>query len=99
MTGTSVIYSNIIEISRMDNHGLLVEWTGTPTGVFQVKVSVLGDTFSALTFSPALAQPSGAAGFYTVSLTQLPYKYLELVYTNATGSGLLTVSDQLKDLN
>jgi hypothetical protein len=99
MTGTSTIYSQILDISRMDNMGLEVAWTGTPAGVFQVMVSNSGINFFALTFNPVLAQPSGSAGGYAVDLNQLPFKYIMLQYTNATGTGVLNVYGQEKDLN
>lgn len=99
MTGTNTIYSNIIELSRMDNEGFTVSWTGTPTGMLTVLVSVDGLTWPSLTFSPALAQPSGVDGFYGIEITQFKYKYLMFQYVNASGSGLLTVVAQSRDLN
>lgn len=99
MSSTNTIYSQIIDISRMDNSGLEVTWTGTPTGTFQVMVSNSGINFYALTFNPSLAQPAGSAGGYAVNLNQVPFKYLMLQYTNVSGSGVLTVYGQMKDLN
>jgi hypothetical protein len=99
MSGTNTIYSQIIDISRIDNEGLEVTWTGTPTGTFSIMVSNSGINFYALTFNPALAQPAGAGGGYAVNLTQLPFKYVMLQYTNSSGSGVLTVYGQHKDLN
>lgn len=83
----------------MDNQGLEVTWAGTPTGTFQVLVSNSGINFYALTFNPALAQPSGSASGYAVNLNQLPFKYMMLQYTNSSGSGTLTAYGQQKDLN
>lgn len=83
----------------MDNQGLEVTWTGTPTGTFSVQVSNSGINFYALTFNPALAQPAGSAGGYAVNLNQLPFKYMMLKYVNASGTGVLTVYGQQKDLN
>jgi|SRR5665213_1229874 len=99
MASTNVIYSQILDISKMDNQGLEVTWTGTPTGTFQVVVSNSGISFYALTFTPALSQPAGSAGGYAVNLNQLPFKYMMLKYTNASGSGSLTAYGQNKDLN
>ena len=99
MASTNVIYTNILEKSRMDNVGLEVTWTGTPTGTLQVKVSNSGINFYALTFNPILAQPSGSAGGMAIDLNQLPFKYYMLVYTNASGSGNITVYGQNGDLN
>lgn len=99
MTGTSTIYSNIIEQSRMDNIGLEVTWTGTPTGTFSVLVSNSGINFYPLTFNPVLGQPAGSASGYAVNLNQIPFKYVMLQYVNASGTGTLTVYGQNKDLN
>jgi hypothetical protein len=99
MSGTNAIFSQILELSKMDNTGLEVTWTGTPTGTFQVLVSNSGINFYALTFNPVLTQPAGSAGGYVVNLNQLPFKYILLQYTNTSGSGVLTVYGQNKDLN
>lgn len=99
MSGTSTIYSQIINVATMDNDGLEVTWTGTPTGTFSVMVSNSGKNFYALTFNPALGQPAGSPGGYAVNLNQLPFRFIMLQYVNATGSGLLTVYGQAKDLN
>ena len=99
MASTNTIYTQIVDISRMDNMGLEITWTGTPTGTFQVMVSNSGINFYALTFNPALTQPTGSPGGYAVDLNQLPFKYLMLQYTNSSGSGTLTAYGQVKDLN
>ena len=99
MSGTSTIYSNIIDISRHDNIGLEVNWSGTPTGVFSVLVSNSGINFNTLVFNPVLAQPAGSAAGMGVNITQLGFKYILLQYVNTSGSGILTVYGQSKDLN
>jgi hypothetical protein len=83
----------------MDNLGLAVSWTGTPTGTFQVMGSNDGAFFFPLTFSPALTQPADSSGGYGINLNQFPWKYLLLEYTNSSGSGLITTTLQVKDLN
>lgn len=99
MASTNTIYSQILDISKMDNQGLEVTWTGTPTGTIQVLVSCSGISFYALTFNPALSQPNGSASGYAIDLNQIPFKYMLLQYTNVSGSGTLTVYGQQKDLN
>lgn len=99
MASTNAIYSQITDLSKMDNVGLEVTWVGTPTGTFEVYGSNSGISFYPLTFSPALGQPAGSAGGYLVDLNQYPFKYLMLKYTNASGSGTLTVYGQNRDLN
>lgn len=99
MATTATIYSQILDISRMDNQGLEVTWTGTPTGTISILVSNSGINFYALTFNPTLTQPAAAAGGYAVNLNQLPFRYMLIQYTNASGAGTLTVYGQMKDLN
>lgn len=99
MASTNTIYSQIIDISRMDNIGLEVNWAGTPIGTFSVLVSNSGVNFNTLTFDPALGQPAGSAAGEAVNITQLGFKYMMLKYVNSSGSGTLTVYGQVKDLN
>lgn len=99
MASTNTIYSQIIDISKMDNQGLEVTWTGTPTGTISIMVSNSGINFYALTFNPVLSQPSGSASGYVINLNQLPFKYMSIQYVNASGTGTLTVYAQNKDLN
>lgn len=83
----------------MDNIGLEVTWTGTPTGTLSVMVSNSGANFYALTFSPALTQPAGAAGGYYIDINQLAAKYMMLQYTNTSGTGVLSIYGEMKDIN
>lgn len=99
MTGTLTIYSNVQNVSNFDNLGLVVTYTGTPTGTLSILGSEFGDVFYALTFNPALTQPAGGAGGYLINLNQFPWAYLMVQYVNASGSGILTVSMGYKDLN
>jgi hypothetical protein len=99
MTGTTTIYSNIVDISRMDNISFEVAWSGTPTGTLSVLVSNSAVNWNALTFSPLLAQPAGSAGGLFIDMTQLASKYILLQYVNASGTGSLTAFMQVKDLN
>lgn len=99
MASTNVIYSQILDKSRMDNVGLELNWTGTPTGTLQVMCSNSGLNFYALTFNPSLGQPAGSASGELINLNQVPFKYILLIYTNTSGSGTLTAYGQLCDLN
>jgi hypothetical protein len=97
MSGTNTIYTNILDVSRMEFIGMEVTWTGTPTGTYSVLASNSGISFYSLTFSPALGQPAGSAGGYVIDLSGYPFKYLLVEYVNSSGSGVLTTYLQLKD--
>lgn len=99
MSSTNTIYTNILGLAQIDNHGVEITWTGTPTGTISVMVSNSGKNFYALTFNPSLAQPSGSAGGYVIALTGIPFKYLFIQYTNASGSGNITAYGQSKANN
>ncbi len=99
MTGTAVIYSQIIDVSRMDNIGMEFSWTGTPTGTLAIVGSDSGANFFAITPSPALTQPAGSATGFLTGLNEYPHKYIAFQYTNTSGTGVLSVYLQLKDLN
>ena len=101
MSSTNVVYTNILGIRQMDNVGIEINWTGTPTGTLQVMVSNSGiqGNFHALTYSPPLAQPAGSAGGYVIANMAVPFQYLYLLYTNATGSGTITAYCQCKANN
>jgi hypothetical protein len=96
---STTIYSQIIDLSKMDITGLEVTWTGVPVGVFEVYASNSGVNFYALSFAPSLGQPLGSASGYTVQLELYPFKYIMLQYTATSGAGNLTVYGQNKDLN
>jgi hypothetical protein len=97
MSGTSTIYSQIIDVSRMDNIGLEIFWTGTPNGTITYNASDSGINFFPVTLTTG--QPAGSAGGFGVNLNQWPYKYLMLQYVNSSGSGVLNAFCQVKDLN
>lgn len=98
MATTATIYSQILEVSKMDNVGILYAWTSTATGTLSV-ISGDGTIWTALTFTTALTQPAGTAGNSGININQYPWKYLMLKYVNASGSGVLTATAQFKDLN
>lgn len=98
-SSTNTIYTNILEVSRMDNHGIEMAWTGTPTGTLTVVGSNSGLNWFSLTFNPALSQPTGSALVYGIDLNQYPWKYVMLQFVNESGSGTVAAYAQLKDLN
>lgn len=99
MTGTTAITAVATNIANLDNIGFQISWTGTPNGTFQVQCSIDGTNFYPLTFDPALTAPAGAAGSFLINLTLLPFPWIRLVYTNASGTGALTAWISGKDVN
>lgn len=99
MSGTNTIYTNILDVSRMDNDGLEISWTGTPTGTITYWAGVSGIAANFFQITLATNQPAGSAGAFGVNLNQYPYKYLQLQYTNSSGSGTISVYGQFRDLN
>ena len=92
-------YSNIIDLSLLDNVGLEVTWTGTAIGVISVMGSCSGVNFYALTFDPVLTQPAGASGGYLIDLNQFPFRWIQIQYAATSSTGALTVYATAKDLS
>lgn len=99
MASTNTIYSQIMDLSRMDNLGIEVNWTGTPTGTLTMLGSTSGVNWPSITFNPALTQPAGSASNYLLNMNQYPWKFMMFQYVNVSGSGTLTLYMQCKDLN
>jgi hypothetical protein len=99
ISSTNTVTSPSTYIGNLDNIGCMVKYTGTPTGTLTVNVSNDNVIFTSLTFTPAITQPSGSPLTFGIDLNQVPWPYLEFIYTNASGSGTLTISIFGKDLN
>lgn len=98
MASTNVIYTNILEISRIDNIGVEVAWTGTPTGVLAILVSNSGSNWAAPVISSALSQPAGSASNIYRELTACGAKFIMCTYTNTSGTGNLSLTMQFKSI-
>jgi hypothetical protein len=90
----------------MDNIGIQMIWTGTPTGTFDVQVSntattgttgkISGGTFTPLGLTGGTASGSAGNGFF--NLEGLAGAYLKLNYTASGGTGTLTAALVAKGL-
>ena len=98
VSGTNTYTSPITNINQMHNIGIDVRFIGTMTGTFSVKCSNDGTTFTALTFNPAITQPSGSSLNFLINVNQVPFNYLQVQYVNSSGSGTLTSILTSKDL-
>lgn len=100
MTGTNVLTSPVVNIRFLDNIGVQLHFTGTPTGTFQVQVSgdheqdpqgvvtVPGNWIS-IVLSP-VPVAAGAPDDIYIDLNQLSAPWMRVLYTNSAGVGVLT---------
>lgn len=98
---TASITSPVTAIQTIDNIGYQLNWTGTPTGTFNIQVSMdyepgkspddkpfNAGTWTTVTLTvPVVA--SGSADNAYVDLDQLSAPYIRVVYTRTSGSGSL----------
>jgi len=94
----ATLESKHVDISCMDNIGLQIVWTGTPTGTLECDVSLDQVSWIPLTFNPAINQPAGASGTLYLDLNQLSAMWLRVVYTRVSGSGTLNVQEASKSV-
>jgi len=91
--------SQNVELEFMDNIGIHVVWTGTPTGTLSVQISLdptnLGWVSIPFT-SPT--QPSGSGGSDYFEVNQSTAAYVRLIYTAASGSGTLNAKIAIKSV-
>ncbi len=98
VSSTTAYTSSSTDINQLHNIGLDVRYVGTMAGTLTVECSNDNSTFTALTFSPALTQPTGSALNILISLNQVPFRYVRTKYTNASGTGTITSILTAKDL-
>lgn len=99
VSGTNTYTSLPINIKNVDNVGLQLIWTGTPTGTFTILHSPDGTLYDSITVNPSITQPAGSAGHWSVVLQQDPYQWVQVQYVNASGSGTVDVKTCAKDVN
>lgn len=101
MSGTSVFTSSATSIIYRDSLAYQFNWTGNPTGTFQIQGSVdynpglpqSAGTFNSGNWNPVTITPTPTAASgsatYLVNMNQLAFSYARFQYTNASGSGVL----------
>jgi hypothetical protein len=103
VTGTNTYHSPVSEVSQQHNIGLDITFTGTMIGTLTVEGCNAQEgkpqVFKALTFNPALSQPSGSNLSYLVNVNQFPFRYFRVSYVNSSGSGTLSIVMTSKDLS
>ncbi len=98
VSSTTTYHSASTNINQLANIGLDIRFAGTMTGTLTVECSNDNATFTALTFSPVLTQPTGSNLNILIDLNQVPFEWVRTSYTNASGSGTLTSILTAKDL-
>jgi len=99
VSGTNTYTSISSHIGQMHNLAFQVIFTGTMSGTLQILFSNDNVNFTPWTFSPALTQPTGSALSYLVNMSLMAFPYVQVKYTNASGSGTMSVSMTSKDLS
>lgn len=96
---TASITSSVTNIQFLDNIGIQLDFTGTPTGTFQVQVSAnhaqdefgnvtVPGSWIPITLSPSPAA-SGSADSIYIDINQTSAPWIRVVYTRGSGTGVL----------
>lgn len=91
VSSTTVYHSNVLGLDTIRNAAIQIEWTGTPTGVLIIEGSVNGTTFYDIQASIP-TQPAGSASGVLLNIVDVGFAALRVTYTNASGSGAMTVT-------
>jgi hypothetical protein len=92
-TGTTAYTSSALKIEGCLGYCGVITTTGTLTGTAKIQGSIDGTTFVDLANSGSTANVaiSGAAS-YVFNVADAFYNYVRVVYTNATNTGVITVT-------
>jgi hypothetical protein len=96
--GASIL-GTAIAIKNQDNVGIQLNWTGTPTGTFDVQISndhvqdttgniLNAGNFISIPLSPAIIA-TGAAGTAFVDINQTGAVFIRVNYNATSGTGVL----------
>jgi hypothetical protein len=97
MASTNVLTSEAIAVDNQ-NLSLQLVWSGTPTGSFSIQVSNDGVTWTPVTLSSSPVA-AGAADSAVIAMSSLGSAALRVVYTNASGTGVLNITASRKGLS
>ncbi len=109
MTGTTEVDSPPLNLDQMFGLAIQAIWTGTPVGSMKLQASVQSpptqnqtsnggpDNITQWTdISGSSVSISASAGNFMWNLDAAYYRYIRLVYVNASGSGVLNVHANIK---
>lgn len=91
-------FSNPSEVNFMDNLGIILSWTGTPVGEFEVYVSnsskpkdqLVAADFKKLDFGATIAIDNTESE-HLISIHQIPFKWIAFKYVFTSGTGDMSV--------
>jgi hypothetical protein len=79
------------KVLNLDNIGIQIVATGTPTGNFTVEATIDEVTFTELTNIGTFAL-SGAGGSFIINLNQLPFHSIRVKWNDTSGTGVVNVT-------
>lgn len=80
----------LTNVSTLDNLGIQLSWSGSPTGNFFIDATLDGGTtWTPLSLSPAPVASGGAGNWY-VDLNQIAFSGVRVRYARTSGTGTLT---------
>lgn len=92
ISGTTVYTSDAVDLGLISGYSLQISTTSTATGVLKAQVSNDGSVWTDVPNSGNTAHTSvSGAGNYYKNVANDYYRYVRVVYTNATNSGTLSV--------
>lgn len=91
VSGANVYDTGAIKAIDFETFTFQAEWTGTPTGVLAILGSLDGVNFRDFGATVSV-QPAGSSGGVVSPLYGHGMKWLKMTYTNASGSGAMTIS-------
>lgn len=95
VSSTTTYKSSALDILTIPNAAFSISWSGTPTGSsLTIEGSLDGTNYSDLGVS--ITAPAGSASFVVVNMQGLAVRYVRVSYTNASGSGTMTVLGSAK---
>lgn len=92
--------SSVVKIQRLDNVGMQIDLTGSPTGSFQAQISnnaswnpdgSLRDAGTWINVGTAATVTAGSPDPIFIDLNQMSAKAVKLVYTRTSGTGTASV--------
>lgn len=105
VSGTQAVTSSVTNVLYRDSVAFQFSWTGNPQGTFDIQASIdygqgtpqskgLNESVNVGTWTSLTLSPSATIGSGTLSImvnaNQLSFAAVRTVYTNSTGSGVLT---------